>query len=183
MSQTPGVLERLGNAGKEKHGQDRSVLQADNSAARVGWPRHDDVVLKVWMADAEATESRILRDQWRDTAPSAQCESTATGAGKRAFPRRYGQDWLSELPQVSHFLVRCCYESCFGVFIYSCWWVQGHNHGKTGNDIHGPRLMWNTGGLFGGRHVEWWGRFDWRRPWQGLTRCSILVDGPGCKAE
>jgi len=32
-------------------------------AARVGRPRHDDVVLKVWMGDAKATESGVPRDE------------------------------------------------------------------------------------------------------------------------
>jgi len=55
------------NAGEEEHGQNRGVLpvnQADNLAARVERPRHDDVVvLKVWMAYAKVTESRVPRDE------------------------------------------------------------------------------------------------------------------------
>jgi len=61
------VLEALWNAGEEEHGQNRGVLpvnQADNLAARVERPRHDDVVaLKVWMAYAKVTESRVPRDE------------------------------------------------------------------------------------------------------------------------
>ena len=46
------------------------------------------------------------------------------------------QDWLAELPQVSNFHVRCCYESCFSALIYGYWPFSGHDHEKTENDLH-----------------------------------------------
>lgn len=40
------------------------VKQADDLPARVGRLPNDDIVrLKVWMADAEMTEGRVLRDK------------------------------------------------------------------------------------------------------------------------
>lgn len=61
------VLEALGYAGKEKQGQDGSMLpveQADDLPARVGRPPNDDIaLLKVWMADAETTENGVLKDE------------------------------------------------------------------------------------------------------------------------
>ena len=61
------VLEALGNAGEEKHGQDRGVLPVNypnDFAVEARRPRHDDVVLlKVWMADTETTETGIPGDE------------------------------------------------------------------------------------------------------------------------
>ena len=61
------VLETLGYAGKEKHGEDGGVLpvkQADDLPARVGRPPNDNItLLEVWMADAEMTEGGVPGDE------------------------------------------------------------------------------------------------------------------------
>ena len=126
------ILEAWGYAGEEKRGQDGGVLpveQANDSPARVGWAPNDDIaLLEVWMAGAEMTESGVPRDE-------GQCdeEIALLDVGRRrlllvlvAIPPLTAerQERPTEPLEISQSLAGCCYEHCFGAFVYSNWLVQ-----------------------------------------------------------
>ena len=83
------------------------------------------------------------------------------------------QQRLTELLQISQFLVGCSYEHCFGAFVYSYQLVQGSNGKRAQSGLHGPLstsscdlLPYHRDGLVSG-------------PTQTCSSSSGMADLPG----
>jgi len=118
---------------------------ANAEMAESGVPRDDEVALQV----LDVGRRRLLLVLI--TIPSLAAE---------------WQERLTELPEMSQFLVGCCYERCFGAFVLVIGWFRGVKKAESG--VHGPiyihcdLLEYHRGSLVSGPTQK-------RASWSGMA--------------